>query len=110
MDFRTLEITDRTKENYFTFESPVDYVTTTPNAEKFFKEVFTSRSSRNTTSLLHICGQHLEWLNEIDIQYLEDPNPSSLNPSSTSAAWKRCDDTVAIVDQNNDSPGSKPCC
>ena len=43
MDFRTLEITDRTKEDYFTFESPVDYVKTTPNAEKFFKQVFTSR-------------------------------------------------------------------
>jgi hypothetical protein len=29
-------------------------------------------------------GQHLEWLNEIDIQYLEDPNPSSLSPSTNS--------------------------
>jgi hypothetical protein len=26
--------------------------------------------------------QHLEWLNEIDIKYLEDPNPSSLSSSS----------------------------
>jgi hypothetical protein len=29
MDFRTMEITDRTKEDYFTFESPVDYIKTT---------------------------------------------------------------------------------
>jgi phage/plasmid-associated DNA primase len=36
MDFRTLEITNRTKEDYFTFESLVSYVKTTPNAEKFF--------------------------------------------------------------------------
>jgi hypothetical protein len=32
MDFRTIEITDRTKEDNFTFESHVDYVKTTPNA------------------------------------------------------------------------------
>jgi hypothetical protein len=46
MDFRTMEITDRTKEDYFTFESPVDYVKTTPNAEKFFKQFFADSANR----------------------------------------------------------------
>lgn len=41
-----METTDRTKEDYFTFESPVDYVKTTPNAEKFFKQVFADRANR----------------------------------------------------------------
>jgi hypothetical protein len=46
MDFRTMEITDRTKEDYFTFESPVWIILRTPNADKFFNQVFTDRASR----------------------------------------------------------------
>lgn len=39
INFKTLEITDRTHKDYFTYESPVDYVETTPNADKFFKQL-----------------------------------------------------------------------
>jgi hypothetical protein len=46
MNFITMEITDRTKEDYFTIESPVDYIKTTPDADKFFNQVFTDRASR----------------------------------------------------------------
>ena len=36
---KTLEITDRTYHDYFTYFSPVDYITNEklPNADKFFK-------------------------------------------------------------------------
>jgi putative DNA primase/helicase len=40
-----LEITDREKEDYFTFESPVDYLEETPNANKFFGQVFADKKT-----------------------------------------------------------------
>jgi P4 family phage/plasmid primase-like protien len=46
INLKTLEITDREKTDYFTFESNVDYVKETPNADKFFKQVFTSKDVR----------------------------------------------------------------
>jgi phage/plasmid-associated DNA primase len=46
IDLRTLEITDRTKEDYFTFESPIDFVKDKPNADKFFNQVHTDRVNR----------------------------------------------------------------
>ena len=36
INLRTKEISDREKTDYFSFELPVDYVTETPNANKFF--------------------------------------------------------------------------
>lgn len=46
IDLRTLEILDRKKEDYFTFESPVTFVKETPNADRFFSQVHTDKDYR----------------------------------------------------------------
>src|ERR1700741_1748295 len=46
INLRTLEITDRVKEDYFSFECPVTYVKSTPNADKFFKQVMPKKANR----------------------------------------------------------------
>ena len=40
INFKTLEISNRTNLDFFSYESPVEYVENTPNADKFFKELF----------------------------------------------------------------------
>jgi P4 family phage/plasmid primase-like protien len=46
IDLKTLQISERTKEDYFTFESPVDFVTNTPNANKYFSQLMPDHESR----------------------------------------------------------------
>ena len=40
INFKTLEVSDRTYKDFFTYESPVEYVEQTPNADKFFRQLF----------------------------------------------------------------------
>jgi P4 family phage/plasmid primase-like protien len=47
INLQTKEISDRKKTDYFTFESPVEYLTKTPNADKFFRQVFPDRENYN---------------------------------------------------------------
>jgi P4 family phage/plasmid primase-like protien len=46
INFKTLEITQRTNKDFFTYESPVDFVDKTPNADKFFEQLFTNQENR----------------------------------------------------------------
>ena len=48
INLKTLEITDRTYNDYFTYYSPVDYITDKllPNAEKFFKQIQSKKVNR----------------------------------------------------------------
>jgi P4 family phage/plasmid primase-like protien len=46
INFKTLEISERTNKDFFTYESPVDFVDKTPNADKFFKQLFTNQENR----------------------------------------------------------------
>lgn len=42
----TLNITSRTHKDYFTYESPVDFVKDTPNADKFFSQIQPKKENR----------------------------------------------------------------
>ena len=42
----TLTISDRTKDDYFSFECPVEYVKDTPNADKFFGQLMPNEANR----------------------------------------------------------------
>ena len=42
----TSEITDRTKDDYFSFSCPVRFVTETPNANKFFGQIMPKKDNR----------------------------------------------------------------
>jgi len=47
VDFKTMKVSDRVKEDYFTFESPVNLLTGhTPNATKFFKQLMPNTEER----------------------------------------------------------------
>ena len=46
INLKSLEISDRKPEDLFTFECPVDYVSKTPNADKFFKQIQPDKSNR----------------------------------------------------------------
>ena len=46
INLRTKEISDREKTDYFSFELPVDYVTETPNANKFFSQIMPNKINR----------------------------------------------------------------
>jgi P4 family phage/plasmid primase-like protien len=46
INFKTLEITPRTNKDLFTYESPVDYIDQTPNADKFFNQLFSDSDNR----------------------------------------------------------------
>lgn len=46
INLQTLEVSDREKFDYFTFEAPVEYLENTPNANKFFKQVFSDDDNR----------------------------------------------------------------
>jgi P4 family phage/plasmid primase-like protien len=46
INFKNLEITDREMTDNFTFECPVKYVNKTPNADKFFKQLFPEEDKR----------------------------------------------------------------
>lgn len=46
INLKTLLITDRTVDDYFTYECPVDYVNETPNANKFFKQIQPDKNNR----------------------------------------------------------------
>ena len=39
INLKTLEQTERTKKDYFTYECPVSFVNETPNADKFFRQI-----------------------------------------------------------------------
>ena len=45
---RTLEITDRTKNDYFTFECPISYIDDDklPNADRYFSDVMQNKDNR----------------------------------------------------------------
>ena len=46
INFRTLEISSRTNLDFFTFESPVEFLENTPNADKFFEQLFDNKENR----------------------------------------------------------------
>lgn len=46
LNFKTLEISDRTNKDFFTYESPVEFVEKTPNADKFFSQLFKNKENR----------------------------------------------------------------
>ena len=46
INFKTLEITERDKFDYFTFFTDVEFVKETPNANRFFEQVFTEEDER----------------------------------------------------------------
>jgi P4 family phage/plasmid primase-like protien len=46
INLKTLEITDRTPDDYFTYECPVNYVEKTPNADKFFSQIQPNKDNR----------------------------------------------------------------
>lgn len=46
IDLRTLEISERTIKDCFTFECPVEYVQETPNADRFFADLFPEEQTR----------------------------------------------------------------
>ena len=46
INFRTLEISSRTNLDFFTYESPVEYVENTPNADNFFQQLFNNKENR----------------------------------------------------------------
>ena len=46
INFKTLEITERDKFDYFTFFTDVEFVKETPNAKRFFEQVFTEEDER----------------------------------------------------------------
>ena len=49
INFQTLDISDRTAKDYFTYECPVDFLgenTKTPNADKFFTDLFPNELNR----------------------------------------------------------------
>ncbi len=46
INLKTLQITDRTSEDYFTYECPVNFVDKTPNADKFFSQLQPNKENR----------------------------------------------------------------
>lgn len=46
INLKTLLISDRTPNDYFTFECPVDFVDKTPNADKFFSQIQPVKENR----------------------------------------------------------------
>ena len=52
IDLRTLEISERTITDCFTFECPVEYVENTPHADKFFADLFPDEQTREYARLL----------------------------------------------------------
>ena len=46
INLKTLEVSERTQFDYFTFESPVSYVKSRKHAEKFFKQLFPNKLER----------------------------------------------------------------
>lgn len=46
INLRTLEITERSSSDYFTYESPVEYLEKTPNADKFFSQIQPKKDNR----------------------------------------------------------------
>lgn len=46
INLRTLIVSDRTPDDYFTYECPVDYVDKTPNADKFFSQIQPNKDNR----------------------------------------------------------------
>ncbi len=46
INLKTLEITDRTMDDRFTFECAVNYTEKTPNADKYFKNLFPNEDER----------------------------------------------------------------
>ena len=46
INLRTKEITDRTRDDFFTFEAPVTYLKKTPNADIYFKGIMINKQNR----------------------------------------------------------------
>ncbi len=46
IDMKTMEITDRTQQDFFTYCADVSYVEETPNANKFFKQIQPNKENR----------------------------------------------------------------
>ena len=46
INFRTLEISSRTNLDFLTYESPVEFLENTPNADKFFEQLFPNKENR----------------------------------------------------------------
>jgi P4 family phage/plasmid primase-like protien len=46
INLRNLQITDREYNDYFTYECPVDYVESTPHADKYFNELWANKEER----------------------------------------------------------------
>ena len=46
IDFRTLEVTKRERDDFLSYESNVELVDKTPNADKFFKQIMPDETSR----------------------------------------------------------------
>ena len=57
INLKTLEITDRTCLDYFTYECPVNFVNKTPNADKFFSQI--QPNSKNRELVRKILGYSL---------------------------------------------------
>lgn len=46
INLKTLEVSPRTYEDYFTYESPVEFMEHTPNADKFFSQIQPKKANR----------------------------------------------------------------
>jgi putative DNA primase/helicase len=46
INLKTLAVSDRTPDDYFTYECPVDFVEKTPNADKFFSQIQPKKENR----------------------------------------------------------------
>ena len=46
INLKTLELSDRIPDDLFTFECPVEFVSKTPNADKFFKQIQPNKENR----------------------------------------------------------------
>lgn len=57
INLRNLEIRDRKYDDFFSYESPVDYVKSTPNANKFFEQLQPKKDNREL--LRKILGYNL---------------------------------------------------
>ncbi len=46
INLKTLKITDRNQDDYFTYECPVEFLDKTPNADKFFSQIQPNKENR----------------------------------------------------------------